>query len=426
MIYRKLLAALALLATIENPQAAEKRPVLVTVDDLPITPTRLHEDAADRQAITRKLLETLAQFDIQAVGLVTWQNVRGENDVALLDQWLEAGHELGNHSNRHLSYTRTDIDTYVADVETAREALAEFLSSRDRDLRFFRFPQLHEGDTPEKLAAMRQYLHRTGQRNLPVTLDNADWSFEQSWVEAQRAGDEEALARVGEAFHDSLRLSITHHERRGDELFGRPMPQILLLHANAVGAAQWERLFQWLLDRGYRFATADDVLADPAFEEPHDHVGPRGFGLWDRLSLAREFRDARQEIALLLTEQMGAWNRGDLENFTSAYAEDCSFVSTSGLTQGRQQVLDRYQRRYPDREAMGHLTLEMLEFDPVWGVETSMVGDSRPSGIHGASVVGRWRLTYPDGAERKTAEGLTLLVLHRTRNGWKIVQDASM
>ena len=410
--------------------AADPRRVLVTVDDLPITPTRLHEDAAGRRALTEQLLAVLAKHEIQAVGLVTWRNVRNAEDLALLELWLAAGHELGNHGFHHLSYTRTDSEAFIADVEEARKNLAEFLGSRERaefgTVRFFRFPQLHEGNTLEKLAAMREYLQESGQRNLPVTLDHADWAFDEPWVQAMRAGDEAAMAHVAEEFHDSLRLSIRHHERRSDELLGRTAPQILLLHANAVGAGQWDRLFTWLTERGAQFQSADEVLADPVFSEPHSHVGPRGFSLWDRLALEREQRAAHRDIAHLLKVQAAAWSRGDLETFTSVYAEDCSFVSPTGLTRGRQQVLERYRRRYPDKAAMGHLTLELLEFEPVWGVDVSMVGDSRPSGVHGASVVGRWRLTYPEGAERKTAEGLTLLVLHRRGGEWKIVQDASM
>lgn len=409
---------------------AEPRPVLITVDDLPITPTRLHEDAGDRRRLTEKLLAVLAKHEIEAVGLVTWRNVRDEHDRQLLNLWLEAGHELGNHSFHHLSYTQTEPATYIADVESARQHLAEFLWNHEdtkySSVRFFRFPQLHEGNTRQKLDAMRQYLHETDQRNLPVTLDHADWSFDEPWIRAARAGDQAAMARIAEEFHDSLRLSIRHHERRGDELLGRQAPQILLLHANAVGAAQWDRLFTWLKQSGSRFASADEVLADPAFEEPHNHIGPRGFGLWDRLALEREQRTARRDIAHLLAEQSAAWNRGDLETFTSVYADECSFVSPTGLTRGRQQVLERYRRRYPDKAAMGHLTLEILEFEPVWGVDTSMVGDSRPSGVHGASVVGRWRLTYPAEATRETAQGSTLLVLHRRGGEWKIVQDASM
>ena len=89
-------------------------------------------------------------------------------------------------------------------------------------------------------------------------------------------------------------------------------------------------------------------------------------------------------------------------------------------------MLERYRRRYPDRKAMGTLTLEILEARPVQGVEFTALGDARPGRVHGLSVAARWKLAYPDQPDKKTAEGLTLLVLRRRGSAWEIAQDASM
>ena len=63
---------------------------------------------------------------------------------------------------------------------------------------------------------------------------------------------------------------------------------------------------------------------------------------------------------------------------------------------------------------------------PAQGVEFTMLGDARPSRVQGLSVAARWRLAYPDQPDKKTAEGLTLLVLRPRGDSWEIVQDASM
>ena len=57
------------------------------------------------------------------------------------------------------------------------------------------------------------------------------------------------------------------------------------------------------------------------------------------------------------------------------------------------------------------------------GVEVSLLGDARPSRVHGTAVTARWTLTYPD---RDAATGMTLLTLRPSPDGWRIVQDASM
>jgi len=403
--------------------AAPPRPLVVTVDDLPVAGGSLHTDPAEREKITRDLLAALARHRIQAVGLVIWGNVRSDSDRKILQMWLDAGHELGNHSASHPSYTTTSPEDYIADVEAGRAGLAEFLAPRGATLRYFRFPMLREGETGAKLEAMRDYLAGSGQRNLHVTIDDQDWSFERPWVEARRQNDTVAMERISAEYLESLRLSVRHHERTGDKLEGRVTPQTLLLHANEVGAANWDALFTWLAATGHRFAPAGEVMADAAFAAPPAYLGTHGPGYWDRLLAQRRGEEARTAARDLLTLQTEAWNRGDLAAFCSVYDDDATFVSPSGLTRGRDQVLERYRSRYPDQAAMGRLSLEVLEMRTAEGMEVSMMGDARPSRVHGLTVVARWTLAYPD---REAATGLTLLVLRPGPDGWRITQDASM
>lgn len=113
-------------------------------------------------------------------------------------------------------------------------------------------------------------------------------------------------------------------------------------------------------------------------------------------------------VKALITTQGEAWNRGDLVAFTSVYADDAIFVSPSGVTTGRQAVLDRYKKRYPDKKAMGTLSFEFVEAREQKDVVT---------------LVAKWSLAYPD---KPVASGHTLLVLHKKGEKWLIVQDASM
>src|SRR5487761_2600387 len=81
------------------------RPVLVTVDDLPIAADRLHPEAVERARLTEDLLKVLAQHHVRAVGFVEGKNVHGPIDEALLGRWVDAGHELGNQTDSHPSLT---------------------------------------------------------------------------------------------------------------------------------------------------------------------------------------------------------------------------------------------------------------------------------------------------------------------------------
>ena len=122
------------------------------------------------------------------------------------------------------------------------------------------------------------------------------------------------------------------------------------------------------------------------------------------------------EARTLLETQAAAWNRGDLEAFCAAYAEDALFLTAFGLTKGRAEVLARYAARYPDAASRGTLSFEVLSVD-----------DLAPAARGGAgraiAVVARWRI---DRSGREPASGLTLLNVVRSPAGWRIVHDASM
>src|ERR1700712_1610699 len=125
------LAAAALLVLAVSPlRGAEPagRPLLISVDDLPVAGGDLHTDAAERERIPSGLLAVLATHHVQAVGLVIWGNVKSDADRTILRRWLAAGHELGNHSASHLDLTKMAAEAYIADVEAGRAGLAEFLA----------------------------------------------------------------------------------------------------------------------------------------------------------------------------------------------------------------------------------------------------------------------------------------------------------
>ena len=114
-------------------------------------------------------------------------------------------------------------------------------------------------------------------------------------------------------------------------------------------------------------------------------------------------------VLAILQDSAAAWSRGDLDAFVSVYADDCLFMTPAGLTRGKQKILERYRQRYPDRQAMGALQLEVLE--------------TRTAPPNGIAVAARWVLSYPD---QPASSGHTLVIFRHLKGGWKIVQDASM
>ena len=70
-------------------------------------------------------------------------------------------------------------------------------------------------------------------------------------------------------------------------LFDREIPQVLLLHANAVNADHLSGLIAALRRRGYRFVDLDTAVTDPAFASPDTYVGPGGITWLHRWAITR-------------------------------------------------------------------------------------------------------------------------------------------
>ncbi len=113
------------------------------------------------------------------------------------------------------------------------------------------------------------------------------------------------------------------------------------------------------------------------------------------------------DIRAVMSAQIAAWNRRDIDGFMNGYARSgaTEFISGDKLTRGWQTVRDRYKKKYDSRAKMGTLTFSELKI-------TRLCGDA-------ALVIGRWKLVR----ERDKPHGRFTLLFRRTPEGWRIVHD---
>lgn len=114
-----------------------------------------------------------------------------------------------------------------------------------------------------------------------------------------------------------------------------------------------------------------------------------------------------QAITDVLNKQVANWNRGNIPAFMGGYWQSkyTEFESDSGIFQGWNEVLKRYERSYPNRAAMGHLSFSGLEIH-------LLCPDS-------AYVIGKYRLDR----ESDTPQGVFTLIFKKLPEGWRIVND---
>ena len=117
--------------------------------------------------------------------------------------------------------------------------------------------------------------------------------------------------------------------------------------------------------------------------------------------------DAAAEIRGVMTAQVAAWNRGDIDGFMDGYARsaETEFVSGDKITRGWQTVRDNYRKKYDSREKMGVLKFSEITVTPL--------------SSEAAIVLGRWQLVR----QKDKPHGTFTLLFRRTPVGWRIVHD---
>jgi peptidoglycan/xylan/chitin deacetylase (PgdA/CDA1 family) len=263
--------------------AQPDRQVAITIDDLPRGGDGGPYDAASVAAMTTQLLRPFRDAHIPLIGFVNAG--RNLSDAAalrgILDLWLDAGADLGNHSFTHPDLNTVPLERYVADIERGEPAVREALAARGKRLEYYRHPYLRVGATPEVKRGLQVWLDAHGYRVAPVTLDDADYMYAALYPKAQ------LRERVRAGYVPYMESVVEFFERRSIEVFDREIPQVLLIHASQMNADLMPQLLAMFRQRGYRFVTLAEALRDPAYRAKEDYVGRGGFSWIHRWSRSR-------------------------------------------------------------------------------------------------------------------------------------------
>jgi len=280
-------------AVAQEAATKAERKVAVTIDDLPGVGIP-DSERCDFEALARyagELLATLTTHAVPATGFVTEGNlcdeIPSERLRELLGMWLDAGMELGNHTYSHPDLNRTATALFKEDIVRGEGALRRVLDERNQPLRWFRYPQLHAGDDASVKAEIETFLAARNYEIAPVTIDNQEYVFANLYAAAKEAGNEELMVRIVEAYLSHMQEVFAFFEEYSVEVVGYEMPQVLLLHANALNADHLGRLLSMLEGRGYEYVQLSDALSDPAYALADGYVGPQGLSWLHRWALGK-------------------------------------------------------------------------------------------------------------------------------------------
>ena len=265
---------------------AQTRTVAITVDDLPCVSCQpLASPGSPRQGSieepNKRLLAGLVRAHAPATGFVITKGVdqAGPAGQRVLQLWLAAGFDLGNHSYSHPNFADISTDQMESDVARADTMLRPLLQANGHPLQFFRFPYNDTGDTQAKHDEFAAYLKARGYQVATCTIDTSDYIFATAYARAVGLKDATLASRIRHEYLAYSATEIDYYAALNRRILGYEPAQVMLIHDSLLNADSIDDLLELFRDRGYRFVTLSEAQHDPAYSIPDTYVTKYGM-MW--------------------------------------------------------------------------------------------------------------------------------------------------
>lgn len=201
--------------------------------------------------------------NLKAALFVVGRNVEGETGKALLTEWDNAGHMIGNHSYSHkgLNSPKVTAEVFNGDILKGEEMIRSF----SRFQKNFRFPYLSEGETAAKRDAVRTFLKQNGYRTGHVTIDASDWAVEDRLSARLTRDPESDLKPYRDFYLSHMWERSLYYDDLSQKVLGRSVKHTILMHYNLLNALFLGDLLDMFKSKGWRLIDAADAFMDPVF-----------------------------------------------------------------------------------------------------------------------------------------------------------------
>lgn len=238
--------------------ACHAQSIAFTFDDGFDTANDIANAATDNAAI----LTALKKHKVRAMLFPSGPALDNPGNIALVREWSNSGHSIGNHTYNHAALSKTGTEQYFADVEHAQSVLQTLPGWCPR----LRFPYLDEGKSETQHNHAMEWLGKHGYGVAAATIFLPDWEFAQQYLDTQRNGSETEAASFRQAYLQHVWTQIAKQDTHWIEILGRSPAHVLLLHTNHLNATVLPDLMQLLEHKGWQFIDAAAAFMDPIYQ----------------------------------------------------------------------------------------------------------------------------------------------------------------
>ncbi|WP_366914154.1 polysaccharide deacetylase family protein [Marivita sp.] len=171
-----------------------------TLDDLPVFPHMPLPDGDTPQFVAARIIDAFDRNGVSGVFALanSWPLDVDPKHALILDDWIAAGHHIGNHTHTHPLLNETSAEDFNHDISIADDLLAPWISKAP--LRAFRHPLEQWGNTEEKRVAVNAHIDRLAYQSVGVTSWFYEWEWDRAWRHLLQTGRTEEAERLKAEF----------------------------------------------------------------------------------------------------------------------------------------------------------------------------------------------------------------------------------
>jgi peptidoglycan/xylan/chitin deacetylase (PgdA/CDA1 family) len=242
---------------------AHAQQIAFTWDDLPAHGTL--PSNTTRLAIIQGIIKGMKDGGLPApYGFVNGVRLTEEPGTAgVLEAWRAAGFPLGNHGYTHMNLNSHTAEQFEADIDQDEPLLQKLMGNAD--WHWLRYPNLAEGNTPEKHNEVRAYLQKKGYRIAAVTMSFADYNFTEPYARCVAKNDQPAIDQLKHDYLQAASDEADYRRAAAQAAYGRDIPYVLLMHVGGLDAQMLPQLIALYKQKGFSFISLEQAEKDPVF-----------------------------------------------------------------------------------------------------------------------------------------------------------------
>ena len=235
-------------------QCAWTQQIAITIDDSPAGNSKLYKAVERGQLLIKELKKAEVK---QVVFFSVGKRANTQKGLKLLQMYANAGHLIANHSYHHWAFRKKDTVAYTQDILKAEKVIRQIPTFK----KWYRSPQLQEGETREKRDCLRNFLKQHGYIYGYVTVDTYEFYIEyllQKGLKRKRQFNKENLKKL---YLEHMWKAVLFYDGVA-QFISQPVKHTLLLHDNDVTVMFIKDLVELLREKGWTIICPEEAYTD--------------------------------------------------------------------------------------------------------------------------------------------------------------------